>query len=64
MDLTVAVAAGPEVVRRGLEAMLGALSGVSWRSYQRVEEVVAGAVGTGWAQVSLVTWDQPTPSLR
>ena len=54
MDLTVAVAAGPEVVRRGLEAMLGALSGVSWRSYRTVEEIVVGAVGTGWAQVSLV----------
>src|SRR5262245_22581545 len=54
MDLTVAVAAGPEVVRRGLEAMLGALSGVSWRSYRTVEEIVVGAIGTGWAQVSLV----------
>jgi DNA-binding NarL/FixJ family response regulator len=54
MDLTVAVAAGPEVVRRGLEAMLGALSGVSWRSYRTVEEIVVGAIGTGWAQLSLV----------
>jgi DNA-binding NarL/FixJ family response regulator len=54
MDLTVAVAAGPEVVRRGLEAMLGTLGGVSWRSYRTVEEIVVGAVSTGWAQVSLV----------
>jgi DNA-binding NarL/FixJ family response regulator len=54
MDLRVAVAAGPEVIRRGLEAMLGALSGVAWRSYGTVDEVVAGAIATGWAQVSLV----------
>ncbi|HEY7072837.1 MAG TPA: response regulator transcription factor [Acidimicrobiales bacterium] len=54
MDLTVALAAGPEVVRRGLEVMLGALDGVSWRSYRTAEEVVVGAIATGWAQVSLV----------
>src|SRR4029450_12322322 len=54
MDLAVALAAGREVVRRGLEAMLAALDGVSWRSYRTAEEIVVGAVATGWAQVSLV----------
>jgi two-component system nitrate/nitrite response regulator NarL len=41
METTVAVAERHEVVRRGLEAMLGSLAGVTWHSFASLEEMVA-----------------------
>ena len=43
MGTTVVVAERQEVVRRGLEAMLGALEDVSWCSFVSLEDLVAAA---------------------
>jgi two-component system nitrate/nitrite response regulator NarL len=42
MGTTVVVAERQEVVRRGLEAMLGALEDVTWSSFASLEDLVAG----------------------
>lgn len=52
---TVAIAHRQEVFRRGLEAMLDAVPGVVARAYETIDDLVADAIETGWARVSLVS---------